>query len=252
MICTVEHNSNHIQFDTAEGTSLAIPILFTEKYLSAYGVGAPTKKPYAVEGFTGSVHLGGSCNCDVIEMIPHCHTTHTECVGHVLSKPVFAYEALQENLFLSKLITITPDDFKVSAELLRARVKLNGHKALIIRTTPNTDAKKTAQYADKAPYMTKDAVEWCNQHGVEHLLVDFPSMDPIWDGGRLEAHRTFWNLTPEQKEIDSKTWVHKTITELIYVPDLISDGDYVLNLQVSNLQLDASPSTPIIYPVREV
>jgi hypothetical protein len=38
-----------------------------------------------------------------------------------------------------------------------------------------------------------------------------------------------------------------TITELIFVPDLVADGFYMLNFQVPNLRTDAVPSRPVIY-----
>jgi hypothetical protein len=41
--------------------------------------------------------------------------------------------------------------------------------------------------------------------------------------------------------------LNATITELIYVPEHISDGLYALNLQCPNLQTDAVPSRPVIY-----
>lgn len=250
MICTIQHKSETFEFDSTRGVEISIPILFSEKYLSAFGVGAPIKKPYAVEGFTGSVHQGGSCNCDVIEIIPHCHTTHTECVGHVLDKPIIVNDILKEHFFMAQLATVDcTGDFKISADMLKKN-NVKPADALIIRTKPNDEFKKIKQYADSAPYLTRDAIEWMNENGVQHLLVDFPSMDPIWDGGKLAAHRAFWNLSEEQKELDEKTWSHKTITELIYVPNHVQDGPYALYLHTSHMNLDAVPSTPTLYPLR--
>jgi hypothetical protein len=42
----------------------------------------------------------------------------------------------------------------------------------------------------------------------------------------------------------------RTVTELIYAPDPIPDGHYLLNLQVAPLLADAAPSRPVLYPVR--
>lgn len=41
----------------------------------------------------------------------------------------------------------------------------------------------------------------------------------------------------------------KTIAELIYVPEDIGDGQYMLNLQVSPLISDAALSKPVIFAV---
>ncbi|VAW44274.1 hypothetical protein MNBD_GAMMA02-1770, partial [hydrothermal vent metagenome] len=40
---------------------------------------------------------------------------------------------------------------------------------------------------------------------------------------------------------------HKTITEMVYVPDDIKDGNYLLNLQLPRLNLNAVPSNPVLY-----
>jgi arylformamidase len=251
VICTLQHKFGVIEFDTANGIDISIPIRFSNENLSAFGVGKPDKKPYAVEGFVGSVEQNGSCNCDVVTFIPHCHGTHTECVGHVLKKPVYVSDVLKTDFFMSYLVSVSPEaDGKISSNILQQRGTFEKADALIIRTLPNSSQKQSKRYTDQAPYMDKDAIEWMNGKGIQHLLVDFPSLDPIWDGGKLEAHRVFWNLSAGQKEIDQKTWSHKTITELVYVPDEAMDGPYALNLQPSHFMLDAVPSSPIIYPVR--
>jgi hypothetical protein len=38
-----------------------------------------------------------------------------------------------------------------------------------------------------------------------------------------------------------------TITEMIFVKDDISDGSYLLNLQIASFENDAAPSKPILY-----
>jgi hypothetical protein len=80
------------------------------------------------------------------------------------------------------------------------------------------------------------------QHNIKHLLLDLPSVDREEDAGKLAAHKTFWNY-PLNPRLDA------TITELIFVPNHISDGDYLLNLMVSAFDSDAVPSKPVIYPL---
>ena len=81
--------------------------------------------------------------------------------------------------------------------------------------------------------------------GVDHLLVDLPSVDKEQDGGALLSHKTFWN-------INTGPDLNKTITEMIYVDKEHEDGLYLLNLQVLSLESDASPSRPILYKLREI
>ena len=72
------------------------------------------------------------------------------------------------------------------------------------------------------------------------MLIDQPSVDKEFDDGKLLAHKAFWNYP---NIIDSK----RTITELIGIPDGVPDGFYLLNLSLSNIENDASPSRPVIY-----
>ena len=85
-------------------------------------------------------------------------------------------------------------------------------------------------------------IDFLNELGIEHLLIDMPSIDKEVDGGKLEAHHTFWNY-PNNPQLQ------KTITELIYVPNEVQDGTYILNLQIAPFENDASPSKPVLYKV---
>ena len=79
--------------------------------------------------------------------------------------------------------------------------------------------------------------------GIEHLLIDLPSVDREEDGGRLAAHKAFWQYP--SPDIRTKS----TITELIYVPNDVKDGYYLLNIQTAPFDLDASPSRPTVFPI---
>ena len=70
--------------------------------------------------------------------------------------------------------------------------------------------------------------------------MDIPSVDREEDYGLLLAHRSFWK---QERSQDC------TITELIYVPDSLKDGLYLLFLQTPAMELDAVPSKPILYPL---
>ena len=76
--------------------------------------------------------------------------------------------------------------------------------------------------------------------GVEHLLIDLPSVDKEKDDGQLLAHRAFWNHPDNPKR-------GSTITEFIYVDNKVVDGTYLLNLQVAPFHNDAAPSRPVLY-----
>ncbi|MBK8149128.1 MAG: hypothetical protein IPK58_13195 [Acidobacteria bacterium] len=97
------------------------------------------------------------------------------------------------------------------------------------------------------PYFTTEAMEFIAASGFRHLLVDLPSIDRIYDDGKLANHRIFWNIEPGSFDANEKTRVGNTVTELIFVPDDIADGVYLLNLQIAPFAADAAPSRPVLF-----
>ena len=125
--------------------------------------------------------------------------------------------------------------------------------ALVIRTLPNSEKKLSARYdADNLPaYLDKDAMALIIEHGFDHLLIDLPSIDRAYDQGRLECHRLFWGLSQGSHDLDGIEPSKRTITELSFVPNDIIDGNYLLQLQITNFIRDAAPSRPLLFPVTE-
>ena len=72
-----------------------------------------------------------------------------------------------------------------------------------------------------------------------------PSVDKEQDEGKLLAHKAFWNVK-DVNNLNDDARLNCTITELIYVPNEITDGTYLLNLQIASFENDASPSKPIL------
>ncbi len=123
-----------------------------------------------------------------------------------------------------------------------------GSDGLIIRTLPNDESKLTRTYLEEIPpFFSTEAMEFIRDSGVKHLLVDMPSIDRIFDEGKLSNHRIFWNVEQGAFETSAESLIHNTITELIYIGDEITDGNYLLNLQIAPFASDASPSRPILF-----
>ena len=134
-------------------------------------------------------------------------------------------------------------DEVIYKEQLKAHIKHPEAEALAIRTLPNDPLKKVAKYSGHNPaYMCPNAISFLREQGIEHLLIDLPSVDPEEDEGQLQAHKAFWNY-PEHP------CTHSTITELIYIPHDVEDGLYFLNLQIAPIEMDAAPSNPILYKI---
>jgi kynurenine formamidase len=110
---------------------------------------------------------------------------------------------------------------------------------------PNTTDKHSRQYSNTNwTYLKEDAVAFLVKKGIKHLLIDLPSVDREEDGGELRAHKAFWNFNGKLRK-------DATITEFIYVPNTVDDGEYFLNLQIAPFENDATPSKPILYKVLE-
>ena len=100
------------------------------------------------------------------------------------------------------------------------------------------------------PFFSTDAIKFILSLGVNHLLVDFPSIDRAFDEGKLTNHHLFWNVPEGSHEVNASDVSQKTITEMIYVDNEIKDGCYLLDLQIASFKADASPSRPVIYEIK--
>jgi len=196
----------------------------------------------------GDVSKGGSVNFRTVTFNPHGNGTHTECVGHISKEFVTINHCLKKFMFLAELVTILPKelangDFVITKEHLETALEGKRPEAIVIRTLSNGLNKLSMQYSNtNPPYILEEAISFLNEIGVEHLLIDMPSIDRENDEGKLLAHHAFWQY-PEN------TQFHKTITEFIYVPNEIYNGSYFLNLQIASFENDASPSKPVLYKI---
>lgn len=247
---------------------LSLPLDFHGPQPSHFGAPPAEARAFEVGGFIGDAASGGSCNCDIVTVVPHCNGTHTECVGHVTADPVsvanLARDALLPALVLSVPLyrpgecseTADPspmtDDRLVSAKAIEeARGRCNGvpQPAVVIRTLPNDPHKRTRDYnrGDVPAYLTLEAIGLLVDWGVRHLLVDLPSLDRIHDEGKLAGHRRFWGLPEAGVSSTDAERPDATITEMIFVPDDVEDGLYALSIQVAPFVADAAPSRPLLY-----
>ena len=252
MKLTLEKDGQRYSFQTEKGMDLSISL--NPNGPRAWYVEPMRIEPVRTEQFLGSVAEGGAVNFRDVYFNPHGHGTHTENVGHIIDTDVPVVRSIGSSHYMAKLVTVelmkqvatqgvskgaSQRDWVVSEESLLG-MDLNV-EALIIRTKPNDHSKSNRQYSGtNFPYLTIGAMQRIVDAGVQHLLVDLPSVDREEDGGALSAHHLFWNVPSEPNFV-------KTITELIYVPNEIADGSYALNLQVSNFANDAAPSRPILF-----
>jgi kynurenine formamidase len=238
--------------------SLAIPLRFNGLQPNFFDAPEASAQPLAVHGFVGDTRQGGACNVSELRLVPHCNGTHTESAGHILHETCPIHDALPQSLMPAVVISVTPAAEAGDSVITRAAVaaatdgyEADAMTALIVRTLPNDAAKMSAIYGDanEPPFFAAEAMTCLVERGVRHLLVDFPSIDRMNDRGRLANHRIFWNVAPGRREAGPDSHLDRTVTEMIFVPDDIADGLYLLNLQAPAFASDAAPSRPVIYPL---
>lgn len=252
----------------ANAQSIAIPLDFHGDQPNFFHVPAAQAHPFESGNTVGDTRKGGGCNFETVTLTPHCNGTHTECVGHITDERISIHALLEETIFPVSLVSVGPvpasqtgetftdrqteDDLIISKAQLESVLEAAALDGLIIRTLPNDQSKLSRQYNDpgSTPYFSAEAMTFIRDHGIQHLLVDLPSLDRLQDGGELINHHLFWNI-PQGSHRLPGNYSRRTVTELVYVPDEIEDGDYLLNLQIAPFMTDAAPSRPIIFRLED-
>jgi arylformamidase len=248
-MATIDIGGKRYSFNEASPIDISIPLRFNGSQPNAFGAGP------AVAKALGDTRTGSSVNFEQYTFTPHCNGTHTECVGHITNDRISVRRCLKDAFLTATLISIdvgaSPENNAITADELKAGLSHfeRQQSALIVRTLPNDDSKLSRLYVadDAPPYFAPDAMEYIVRSGFKHLLVDLPSVDPLSDEGRLIAHRIFWTVDQGSKSTNGHTRANSTITELIYVPNEIEDGEYLLNLQIAPFEADAAPSRPLLF-----
>ncbi|PWB19892.1 cyclase family protein [Flavobacterium sp. HTF] len=243
---------NNFEIDLSKPIDISIPLTNTDENPIAWYIEKPAIEPVVFGDWIGKVSEGkSSTNFNNIFFNPHGHGTHTECLGHITREFYSINQSLKQFFFFAKLITVSPENIGEDLVITKNQIAdaLNGSKpeAIVIRTLPNSKDKKSRKYSNtNPPYLSEDAAIFIRESEIQHLLIDLPSVDREHDEGKLLAHKGFWNVK-NTENLNSDARLNATITEMIYVPDEIGDGDYILNLQIASFENDASPSKPVLY-----
>lgn len=284
-------NNKSYTADLSKPLDISMPLQAGSHNANCYYAENPTFETIRFEGvFIGSVAEGGVCNYQRVSLTPHGNGTHTECYGHLNNQEknnVTINQCLKTFWFVARLVSLEPtkinesdleneefNQLKEIAEIgdevvLKKNLeeKLNEiesidnekipYEALIIRTLPNSDTKKTRNYSGQnPPYLEPSIGHFLAQKNINHLLLDLPSVDREWDKGKLSVHKGFWNIltknTNDKNNENDFSQVRKnaTITELIFVDNQIKDGIYLLNILIPSLEIDAVPSKPVLYSIQ--
>jgi kynurenine formamidase len=260
MIALIE---NKYQIDLSKPIDISIPLSNTDKNPIAWYIEKPEIEPVKFGDWIGKVSEGSSTNFNNIFFNPHGHGTHTECLGHITREFYSINQCLKQFFFTAELISIEPEningDLVITKEQIerhfvistqeKSHTQIDNPEAIIIRTLPNSESKKHKNYSKtNPPYLSEEAAIYIREIGIQHLLIDLPSVDREEDEGKLLAHKAFWNVK-DVNNLNEDARLNCTITEMIFVENEIQDGSYILNLQIASFENDASPSKPILYKI---
>ena len=252
MFATYPYQGRTYSFNPQAPLDISLPLAPGENQVNCFWAEPVQFEVIRVGSFVGSVAQGGSTNYKRVHVTPHGNGTHTECYGHISAEPQATLNrCLRRFLFVARLVSVQPrpqpnGDQVVMLDDFRRELESGPHagispEAVILRTLPNHKAKRTRQYSGTNPTYLEPALgQYLADQHIEHLLLDLPSVDREEDAGALLAHHAFWQYPHATRH-------GSTITELIFVPDEVEDGLFLLNLQITSLELDASPSKPVLY-----
>lgn len=270
----IELDGQRWEIDPRGAVDLSIPLDFTNPVVRAFGLPHATSAPFRVDGFVGAVAQGGPVNCFNAVLWPHGNGTHTETVGHILDPPPPIGEALLEPVLPGVLLECelerlggteehypeprSQEDHVITAAALERAVSgldLSPAfwRALVIRSNLWRDVTAPIDFSGDDPgYLTHDAMRWVRDHGVEHLIVELPSVDREEDAGALTNHRIFWDVSAGVRSCDDGMDLGRTITEMARVPGHLPVGPCFLSLQAPHFILDAAPSRPLWFAARAI
>jgi kynurenine formamidase len=246
MKTTIQLENETVSIDLSQPLDISATIQ-NNAGVGAWYIDQPKITHVEVDGYVGNVALGGSTNFNDVFFNPHSHGTHTECIGHITEEFHSVHNALVKTFFKAQLITVTPE--KRGEDLVITNESIgeieHGVEAIIIRTMPNDKSRLSKNYSNtNPPYLLEEVALRFRESGIQHLLIDLPSVDKEKDNGALLSHKAFWNYNGEQR-------TKATITELVYVDNTIIDGLYMMDLQIAPIKNDAAPSRPILYKIND-
>ncbi|THD33247.1 cyclase family protein [uncultured Flavobacterium sp.] len=254
MIATIQHNNQNFEVDFSKPIDISITLTNTDENPIAWYIEKPVIEPVRFGHWVGKVSEGSSStNFNNIFFNPHGHGTHTECLGHITKEFYSINRHLKTFFFTAELVSVEPElrgeDRVITKNQIEKALEGKFPEAIVIRTLPNPEEKLSRKYSDtNPPYLDEKAAVFIRERGIKHLLIDLPSVDKERDQGKLVAHKAFWNVK-NTHDLNDDARFDATITELIFVPDHVEDGSYLLNLQIASFENDASPSKPVLYKI---
>ena len=181
MLATINHKGQTYKTDLSKPIDISIPM--NDHSARAWYVDPLRIEPVRNGDFVGEVKSGGSVNFRNIFFNPHGHGTHTECVGHISPEIYNVNEHLKTYFFIAELITVLPEqldngDFVITRKSLEILLNGKNLEAVVLRTASNSELKLAMNWSNtNPPYLDEGAAKYLVEIGVDHLLLDLPSLD---------------------------------------------------------------------------
>ena len=278
MIARLQLDGLDLTVDLTRPVSLAIKLRLDGRSPQFFGAPAAQATPLVAGNFIGRIADGASCNCHSLLLTPHCNGTHTESAGHLTREALDVCDVAPREPLLALVLSVVPvvaeasgessDPAPLPGDHLITRAALisawpashptrNSAKALVLRTQARSAVAAHDEHGmstanrDRFPYLSREAAQLLVERGVEHLVIDQPSIDRAADQGRLCAHRIFFGLAPGSHALAEVRRRQCTITELAQIPPETAYGWAMMVLALPRIAGDAVPSQPWLYAPQE-
>jgi hypothetical protein len=233
-------------------------------FLKNYGLGGRySKESYGVARAEGEMK---GCRVPVASINLHCHGPHIECASHISEAPKawFVSDALDNGTF-ERALLVTPlierlgesgdsypigdkEDFVISSRQITqclSAIQYVSVDTIVIRVpSDHLPCHKDSFDIAEWPYLTLEATELIRMR-FKHYRTNAPSIERRISNGSMWSHSLFFGVEEATREI--KNLERKTVGELFCIPESVPDGKYILQCPFIELELDAAPTTPILY-----
>ena len=250
MKCTIEFKNVVATFKLSQKIPCFYSLENGENNPRCFYLPYPSFEPFRIGNFVGSVAEGGAANCMIVTVAPHGSGTHTECIGHIADGDYSVSASLQQSMFLGYFASVGIEPFEndlvvshTDVENLLSNLTTDSTSLLLqINGEYNKDNSGT-----NPPYILASTMDLIVKSGIEHLIINTPSVDKEEDGGDLESHHIFWNYKQ-----NGNPRLNATITELANFPKDLEAGSYIVEIQIAPIHSDASPSRIFLYPIEDL
>lgn len=250
MKCSIHFDSLPITIDLENKIPCFYSLMNGNNNPRCFYLPYPNYEPFRIGSFVGSIDEGGAANCMVVTIAPHGAGTHTECIGHIAEGDYSISNTLTNSFFLGYFSTVGICSFGEDNVVSHSEIQ-----EILSKTTSSTKALAldifgnfaTDNSGSNPTYFLPETMELIVNSGIEHLIVNIPSVDREEDGGVLASHHTFWNY-----KHNGVPRLNATITELAKFPEDLDEGIYVVEIQIAPIHSDASPSRIFLYPIENL